>query len=450
MFIEDVITKIREPYTVQFNKVFKQANQMETEELYPSVLKDIEGLCKQLPYPPDEKLALRDSAFATTGCPHWINNYHFAGCTMCNYFAFHIDYLAKMKTLRDRDVRLYAKAVRYSLDLQIGKAPESFFAELITANDTLNPEEFPDEAFEEVFSRDNLFKTPPSVYIIETRAGTINPGRLRKWKKALGENLLFELGVEVGDQWIRNHWINKNMTNHQFEKAIETIKSEGLRFNANLLIGIPGLTDEQSRVLFYKSVDWLENLGVVNFTCSPLTRIEKTLQGFLYEQLQDNKKLVEWGVVNGKQTGIPWIFTIIESLYDVYHEKPHLINTLSLTFISFFRYLKSILGAWKHTNMYQRIFHIADILREFNNTRELGILKKTIDNLNDDSYYRHYKEWLKAQKGFDDLPETIYGVGEEIARQLWPKNWKMKAREFQKELDSFDNRSQPKEKGLKN
>ena len=162
MFIEDVITKIREPYTVQFNKVFKQANQMETEELYPSVLKDIEGLCKQLPYPPDEKLALRDSAFATTGCPHWINNYHFAGCTMCNYFAFHIDYLAKMKTLRDRDVRLYAKAVRYSLDLQIGKAPESFFAELITANDTLNPEEFVESIKRDLFADEVYVYTPKS------------------------------------------------------------------------------------------------------------------------------------------------------------------------------------------------------------------------------------------------------------------------------------------------
>ena len=67
-----------------------------------------------------------------------------------------------------------------------------------------------------------------------------------------------------------------------------------------------------------------------------------------------------------------------------------------------------------------------------------------------DGNYMAYKEFLKSQKGLEDLPDNIGVVAEEIARKLWPEKWQTKIEEFKKELSSYDRTSISKRIGTSN
>jgi len=446
MFIQEVIAKIRAPYTLQFKKAFQAANQMETEELFQLILKEIENIPRQNPLLQDETADFRITTLGTVGCPHWMDNGKFTGCAMCNFMMNYLDGHARLSVLKKRDKKLYAKALRYSFEIQRGKNTRAVPFETVTGYDTLSHEEIPGEIFNDLFAKGDLFETQPHRYEFDTRAASVNPERIREIKKILGKRVSCGLGVEVGDEWIRNHWLNKNSTNQEYEAAVQLLKKEGMGVSAYLLIDIPGLTDEQSRQLFYQSVDWLEKLDVDHMVCTPVVKLEKTLQALIYDHLIENRKLIELGIVAGKQTGIFRIFTVFESLYYIYREKPSLIRILNLSNINFYKYL----FYWKKAALSRTVLRILDAVKEFYFGWDLEVLKSVIDYLKKDGNYMAYKEFLKSQKGLEDLRDNIGAAAEEIARKLWPEKWQTKIEGFKKELSSYDRTSINKRIGTSN
>jgi radical SAM enzyme (TIGR01210 family) len=436
MFIHQVIAKIREPYTHQFNDAFRQAVETDTEELYRQVLKEIESVCKRVDVMEDANETMF-TTLTTTGCTHWFRDGKFSACTMCNHMAGYIESLARIHALKQKDTGLYAKAVRYSFDVQRGDKPEPYFMEAVTGFDTLNPEELPEEAYKELFANGSLFKHEPFRYVFETRPSSVTAERIAKWKKVMGERVAVELGIEVGDQWIRNHWINKNISNRQFENAVNLIREANWRTSANLLIGIPGLTDRQSIHLFIESAAWLEGLEVDHIICSPIVRIERTLQEFLYLHLKDNRRLIDLGISRGEQTGIPWVFTILEALHSVYSRFPSLLEKLSLSFINFSKYLGNYYRCYAGTPMSKSIDTVVGALKAFYGQKDLGVLDRTRTQLKRDPNYLRYLEVLQHQAGPEQIQETLQTVGEEVAKILWPDSWESMTRSFSSEQSSY-------------
>lgn len=61
-------------------------------------------------------------------------------------------------------------------------------------------------------------------------------------KRYLGNGRTFlEIGVEVTNEWLRNHWINKSLSDSKLENAIGMLHEEGFKVNTNILLGIPAL-----------------------------------------------------------------------------------------------------------------------------------------------------------------------------------------------------------------
>ena len=92
--------------------------------------------------------------------------------------------------------------------------------------------------FYELFVANKLFVEQPFSYIFETRASSITSEKLNMLKKYLPPNsrAIIEFGVETSNEWIRNHWLNKNISNEQICNAIELVRSFGYKSSADVLL----------------------------------------------------------------------------------------------------------------------------------------------------------------------------------------------------------------------
>jgi len=432
MFIEEVVSKIWGKVSLDYQEEYNKALLLDTGSLYNAVIRGIETGAKNIGVFTSSDFSI--TSLATSGCPHCNRGNKFSGCSMCDYSSPYTENLAKMNALKTRDPELYAKAVRYSFDYVRGKTPEPSIFELVTGYDCLNSEEFPDEVFKELFEDNDLFSRKPYKYTFETRASSINPDKIKKWKDKLGKRVKVEFGVEVGNEWIRNHWINKNITNDHIIDAVKTISNEGWESNANVLIGIPGFTEKQAIAVFKQSVVWLESLGVNEIVCSPLSAKNRTLQGFIKENLNGNSRLVDCGIVCGDNTGMPWIFTVIEAIYSVVSENPGIAKKIMLSNVNFPLYFDKVRQVNKHMSVNKAI----EAIEKFGEDRDPGNLFEARKELHKDKYYNEYLEFIEAQESAGNIAETILNVGSEVAKTLWPESWENKVRALKEELKSYE------------
>lgn len=428
MLIDDIMGKIWEKNYTQYKKIYDDAIETDTNKLFEILSEQKMGIIN---YP-----GVTMNLLATSGCPHRFREDRMSGCSMCNYQSNFLSSNAAMAALREKDINLYAKAVRLSFENARGVMSKANAFELISANDTLNQKEFPTEAFEELFSKNDLFVRKPYKYIMETRASSVTKESIEILKKYIGEKsrVLIEFGIEAGDEWVRNHWINKNITDEEIKTAIALIHEAGFKVSVDIIIGIPGLTEQQSIDIFRQTVDWADKLLADEIICLPLNRKEGTIQGFLYSELKDNQKLSEVGLVNGEHTGLPWLFSVLDAVFYVAKESPHAIDKLN------FAQLSTSQNLIENTMSYnkelgcscsQLIIEALERFRRDKNVNALGEVREIIKN---DSCYGEYTDLLEKQKGAGDIPATINLIIGEVAKKLWPESWEEKISSFEKEL----------------
>lgn len=426
MFIDEVVKKIWGDVTEEYGIVYNDAIKMDDDELYKSVVKEV-----KIGY--FEGQGVNMNTFATRGCPHNNRNGVFSGCSMCDFYSEHVGILAKMSALRQKNSRLYAKAIRASFENVRGKdvIPNAF--ELISAYDSLNDEEMPDDVFEEVFAN-SIYKGQPYQYIFETRASSVSLSKLNRVKSKLGPRVSVEVGVEVGNEWLRNHWINKNTSDEQIINAFNIIAEAGCEGIPNVLIGIPGLTEEQSIRIFCDTIKWLDSLGIKKFLCSPLSRRRKTLQAFLYDNLRDNKRLMEIGVARGELTGIPSGYTVLKAIHELVKESPQFSKRLIISETNTDKYIRSV------DPSHHAVSEINRILKQYEEKDVPRALGEILDRLKSDYGYAEPNGHTGLNKESEDaerLVDTLKAVAEEIAKILWPYEWEEMIKLFHEELLLF-------------
>ncbi|MFB0846530.1 hypothetical protein [Paenibacillus oleatilyticus] len=429
MFIDDVVTKIWEPVSDVYQKEYNNALSMEPEKLFDLIIEEV----KRVNTVVFQSRELNMIALVTSGCPHNVRNGTFSGCSFCDYNSTETKGMAMINALKAMKPDLYAKVVRFSLEHARDKIHKPSAVELITAYDCLNPREIPEQVYEEVIDKGEMFnrKVRPFKSIFETRATSINYDKILSWKKNLGKKVMIEFGVEIGDEWMRNHWINKNLSAAQVEKAISVIHQAECESSANLLIGVPGCTEEQSIALFKDSVIWLADLGVDHILCSPLGRKERTLQGYLHDHMRDNERLQQVGLVCAGQTGMPWIFTVVNALYAVGKERPDIIPKLSMSPANVPPYLRATHALYKGTDMEQCVALAETTLKEFYNVNQsFEKIKKLHDELVKNPAYDQYEQMLQKQKKAGDLTDTLVLLAEELSKTFWPMDWESRVRSF--------------------
>ena len=371
-------------------------------------------------------------------CTYRLKN-DFGGCSMCDYENDDLMHQAYMAALYEKSITLYSKAILSSFINTRGKSAQPNVFELVSSYDVFSDKEFPEEVFFELFKANKLFSKKPFSYILETRASSITKDKLNLVKKYLPKNsrVIIEFGVETSNEWIRNHWLNKAVSDAQIVDAIQMIHEAGYKVSVDILIGIPGLTELQSRKVFCETVIWLEKMGVDQFVMLPLNRKKLTLQGIIYKYLSNDSKLKRMGISQQEHTGIPWLTTVICSIDDVLTQNPGLINKLNLAQVYSIQNSVSNVTAYnKKECMCNSI--LIDVLGQYQIKRNINTIKDAANFALSDQHKcnQDYQELLQTQVG-QDIPETIKSIANQLTPCIWPDSYKSIEQDFEIELEQY-------------
>lgn len=126
---------------------------------------------------------------------------------------------------------------------------------------------------------------------IETRADTVTLPVIEQCKEILGKRFgQVWIGMECSNQWILKYCINKNIAVSDVVKAFEILKRENIEAVANVLVGIPFLTQKENVNYAIASVKWALQHGCERVCIFPVhvkahTHLEKLVELGLYEPL---------------------------------------------------------------------------------------------------------------------------------------------------------------------
>lgn len=368
-------------------------------------------------------------------CTYRLKN-NFSGCSMCDYENDDMKHKAIMAALKKKNKTLYSKAILQNFVNVRGcmSQPEPF--ELISSYDSFCDEEFPEELYCELFRKHKLFSRRPFCYILEARASSVSIEKLQLIKKYLPENsrVMIEFGVEVCNEWIRNHWLNKSISNIQIVNAIDSIHKMGYKASADVLIGIPGFTEEQSMKCFCDTVLWLDKIGIDQIIVLPLNRKQNTLQGALYTYLKGNLFLGEIGIVQQEHTGIPWLTTIICALDEVLTRNSGISKKIRLAQIyPYQNSVKNMTAYNKRTCKCSKV--LTEALALFQKSGDSSIISDAAAFAVSDKHEcsKEYKELLQRQSDLT-IADTAKLIIERLLPYLWPELYADKNQRFAEEL----------------
>jgi len=434
MIIEEIMKKIWQPVTDKYMERYNHYLEQDLDELFKSVKVELKSL-----YSGISSEDYNENIIPTPGCPHKNRNGIFSGCSMCNWETENVDLFAKIAVIRNKNKKLYTDVLMASFEQNRGLGIKPSVIEEIATHDAFDESTFPEEAFEQFFEKKMIFKKRPLYGIVAARASNITEAKLNKWKKEFRNQLMVGMGVEVSNEWIRNHLINKNSTNQEIIKAVEEVKNTGCHITADILLGIPGLSDGHAMNVFEETCKWLLALDVDNILVSPLSRKEYTLQDYLFKNFIGNQNLEELNIVDGYLTSIPRIFMIIEGLYRVLKNNPNIADKLILSPQNFKNYEKIIEEYSRMEKLTESEKIIMDALREITlkNMSQSGISRECIIKLREEVVLNEeYRAFLKNidEQSKVEMKDSVFVLITEIAKQMWPDEYQEKVEAFKNEM----------------
>lgn len=417
MIIQNIMEAIWKPISEQYWNEYDSAMNLSAVEIYQGFVGE---KMKYFPY-----VGVNMNYVNTLGCPYRMKNKRLAGCSMCDYQSEFAAKQGALLALREKDPELYAKCVRENF-LNSRVESDSSVIENISGYDSLDYSEVPEELCIQLFSKE-LFTTSPFIYNIEARASSITRERLTNFSKTVSgkKRVSIDFGVEVADEWIRNHWLNKEITNTQIENAVELLHEFHFKAVGNVLLGLPGLTEEQSIEEFVKTVLWMDDIGIDKIVVHVLNRKKYTIHGFIHDSLSDNKVLQETGLVNGEHTGLPWLFTVLRAINNLYRAHKNIFSKTVIVRID-----------PAYNSITNKVCYNADeqckcnkeIMEFINNL----VFKKNYFEIQDfllglkaDDCYIEYEKLLNKQKSQAGIHQTIEILCKEITKKLLGKECKV-------------------------
>lgn len=420
IFIYELVKEIWRPESELYKRICNENLNKNIHILYSEIIAEINRKAVK---------GINDGIYVenileTMGCTYCNKKGVFCGCSMCDWDSLYISLMAQMNVLRNRDVKLYAKAVCYSFKIVRGENVIGNAIEEIAIHNAFCTWQMPDELVEELFKDNVVYKRKPAVGILQARADSICVERIRLWKRNFAKVLSISIGIETGDEWLRNYWLNKNISNKQITKALHLIKNEGANTNANVLLGIPGFTEKQSIAEFEDTIGWLYNNNDIDLiTVSPLVTRRKTIQGMLHNE---NK--------HRKSAEPIMLISMFMALYNVLYKYPGIENKIVLSppnCKSFFDQ-EYIYNGGKYTDLESEILLFLQSLTNMRaSKRKKQIL--TIEIIKSPLYVE-YIELIQKQRGKEYEQLQLYECAKQLACKIWGDETYYKIRKFKDEL----------------
>ncbi len=364
----------------------------------------------------------------------------FSGCSMCNYESNDYKCEAYMYVLRKKNTELYSRAIYESFINVRGGDSTPEITEVLTCYDFLNPDEMPEKA-KAMLLEEKLFKKIPFFQVFECRATSVCEKELETIKKYVSPTrtkVIIEFGVEVGDEWIRNYWLHKGLSDQSIIKAVELIHKFGFLASADVLIGIPGLSEASSITLFVETIEFLEKIGMDNYIVLPLNRKKKTLQGIIYEELAYCEELNEVGICQKEHTGVPWLYTIINALSSVLEKKPYLSKKIYLAQVLPQQNTVDNITAYNQENCTcnRQIVKCLELYQRERKIEHIFKAKSLLDEQNH-SCKREYESLVKLQNKLD-IKDNMRIIVEKLSNIIWENQYYRYVNKFENELKLYD------------
>jgi len=245
--------------------------------------------------------------FRSTGC---LWDKQVGGCTMCGFWSETAQF--KSRITHRNFVNQFAEVLR-SHDLR--KYP---VLSLYNAGSFLAEAEIPFPAVEEIMGL--IASGLPGLrrVIIESKVEYVDRDRLRALRRILGSGteLALAVGFESQDDAVRNLCINKGCTKGQFERCIETLRSDGFHSIVYLILKPPFLTEREAIDEAVASTDYVCRVGVNEVNYETMTVESDTFVSLLHAR---------------GQYRLPWLWSVAEILRRV--------RPLATPFLTPFRYI---------------------------------------------------------------------------------------------------------------
>jgi radical SAM enzyme (TIGR01210 family) len=426
-FIGNVLLEIRKDLHRQYTCLYDESMRLDDSVLYQSILNDI--LCKNLKVLNDN---VTFTYLPTSGCCYG-NSDEIHGCSFCNYLNDNTAGIIKMKALQYKNPEFYDKLIRKAYN-SCSCSENPSMVQFLSGFDSLNMNEISSKTWESIFEQIKLNSGKSLYGVFVTRADSVTKEKLQFMKDKIGKRTIVEFGTESSHEWIRTYWLNKGIMQSQLVSAIKDIKQAGLYSQADVLIGIPGLTQKQSQQIFISTCTELLELGVDYILCSPLVLKNATLQHFIFHKMRKNERLIQEGILNTELGTLPEIYSVFDSIYEVLHEIPSLRKRMIIGPVHFPIYYKQI---FEYKQEKENLNEIMIVLNEYQKTKDYHILCKMKSKLEQDKSYRSYRDIRERENGMNHFAETIKIIGKEISDYLWGEHSNTRYQLLLRELENL-------------
>ncbi len=405
MFINEIQKLIWQPITNEFNQTIGRLQQASSVELKQYIIKYLSELSSNQ----KGDRFYQSYHFMTCGCPHYKCGASISGCTFCNFITPHITLFSLCSLLRDRDVNLYNDVVLYSIECCRKANIDPPIILFFSGFDTLSPREIPDSLLLRIENSGVFDNRTTRLIAFEARADSVTRERLLRYRKLTDKQMGVNLGVEATNEWLRNHWINKDIYDCQIDQAACLIQELGFQLSFSILLGIPGLSQRQSLDLFVESFLYLwDHYHPDTIMCSPLVVKPNTLQ-YTLDQIEskDNQSLDVWD-------NNTLIFFVYEALCRVVEQRPEANRAIKL----FKDFIKEISCS---TDISEEFGQISQLLIQCIRKNDFMLLLTEKDRFCHSRKYQDFLQNLVAQNSIDKLTETMLYKAQLLVKHLTPK-----------------------------
>lgn len=384
-----------------------------------------------------------ENILPTCGCNNRHRNGKLSGCAMCDWESGNYAMCAAMAALKQKNRALYVEILRKSIDINRGSQIEPSLIEEFATHDLLDEEDIIPEFYDDIFMNNKLYQKRPFFGIMAARPDSITHQKIRKWKSMYRKGLIVGMGVEASDEWLRNHWLNKNTSQKSLTDALKILEEENVSAGGDILFGIPGLSAGHSINILKESLAVLNETTMQSIVISPLSRKKLTLQNFIYKNLADREEVIQ--IYGGETyfTDIPSPYMLLIGMHEVLNEISGVEQKIKISPQNTMEYLNQVKHKENHgkfTDMEYEILELFDEMAQ-RSMLNVGIEGKKIEALylkaEREKDFGRQLELLEIQRQYP-LKELLDVVMRNVITFIWGEEAEGKVKGFEKELAGYE------------
>ncbi len=382
--------------------------------------------------------AYAENILPTCGCNNRHRDGKLSGCAMCDWESDNYTMCAAMAALKHKSRIRYVEILRKSIEINRGNKVKPALIEEFATHDLLDEDDIIPEFYDDIFLRNPLYEKRPFFGMMAARPDSITSSKVRKWKNQYRKNLIIGMGVETSNEWLRNHWLNKNTSQQSIMNALHILEEEKVSAGGDILFGIPGIPALHSIYILKESLAFLNETSIQNIVVSPLSRKNLTFQNFIYNHLGKEENIFRLYGGETYFTDIPSPYTLLIGMYEALQEISGVEQKIKISPQNTMAYLTQI----QHQTFTDMEYAVLNLFKEMaqHSMLDVGIDGKNIEAIylkaKTEKAFGEQMELLELQRKYP-LKELLTVIMQNVITCIWGTEATDRMKKFEKELADY-------------